>query len=123
MFERIHRILIKEFLQTLRDPRMKAILIAVPILQSIIFGYAVTTDVREVAIAVIDRDETPQSRELLSRFTSSGYFRIVHRVSSTDEIRNLMDRGSVKGAIEVDSGFGGTVNAHKTAAVQMLVDG
>lgn len=123
MFERIKRILIKEFLQTLRDPRMKAILIAVPIVQSIVFGYAVTTDVREVAIAVMDRDETPQSRELISRFTSSGYFRIVRRVSSTDEIRNLMDRGTVKGAIEIDSGFGGTVSAHKTAAVQMLVDG
>jgi ABC-2 type transport system permease protein len=123
MWERIKRILIKEFLQTLRDPKMKAILIVVPVLQSIIFGYAVTTDVREVALAIMDHDNTPESRAFLSRFTSSGYFRVAHRVSSVREVRYLLDRESVKGALEIDSGVGNTVSSGRTAAVQMIVDG
>lgn len=123
MWERIKRILIKEFLETLRDPKMKAILIVVPIVQSILFGYAVTTDVTEVAIAVVDHDQTPQSRDFLSRFTGSGYFKIVRRTADVDEVRALMDRGSIKGALEIDSGFAGNINAGRTGAVQMIVDG
>ena len=76
MLERIHAILIKEFLQTLRDPRMCALLILVPIIQSILFGYAVTTDVKQIALGVMDIDNTPESRELISNFKSSGYFKI-----------------------------------------------
>jgi len=102
---------------------MRTILIIVPVLQSIIFGYAVTTDVREVAIAIMDQDQTPQSRDFVSRFTSSGYFKVIHRVSDVREIRDLMDRGSVKGALEIDSGFAGIISAHRTASIQMIVDG
>ncbi len=123
MWERIKCILIKEFLQSLRDPRMKAVLIAVPVLQSLIFGYAVTTDVHEVAIAVLDHDNTPQSREFISHLTSSGYFQIVRRVSDVREIRDLFDRGTVKGSLEIDSGFGAKISSRRSTPIQMIVDG
>jgi ABC-2 type transport system permease protein len=123
MWERIKRILIKEFLQSLRDPRMKAVLIAVPVLQSLIFGYAVTTDVHDVTIAVLDQDNTPQSREFVSYFTGSGYFHATKRVSTPREIRELFDRGTIKGALQVDSGFGGKLAGTQSAPVQMIVDG
>ena len=123
MLERIKRILIKEFLQTLRDPRMRAVLIAVPVLQSVIFGYAVTTDVKNVPIAVLDQDNTPQSRDFLSRFSGSGYFRIRQRVSAASEIRDLLDREIVKATIEIKSGFGDQIAARRTVAVQMILDG
>jgi ABC-2 type transport system permease protein len=123
MLERIRRIMIKEFLQTLRDPRMRTVLIMVPILQSIIFGYAVTTDVKQVALAVMDRDNTPESRDLIARFTSSGYFRVGKRVSSAVEVRKLLDRGDVKAALQIDAGFGDRAGAHLTAPVQMILDG
>ena len=123
MWERIKHILIKEFLQSLRDPRMRAVLVAVPVLQSLIFGYAVTTDVRKVEIAVMDHDNTPQSREFVSRLTGSGYFQVIKNVSNPREIRDLFDRGTVKGTLEIDSGFGAKIASSRIAPVQMIVDG
>jgi len=123
MIERIRHIMIKEFLQTLRDPRMRAVLIAVPIIQSIVFGYAVTTDVKLIAIAVMDRDNTPESRKLISDFASSHYFRVVKHVSTEDVIRDVMDHGEVKAVLQINVGFGGTIRSGRTAPVQMIVDG
>src|SRR5215510_16452663 len=111
MLERIHAILIKECLQTLRDPRMRALLILVPIVQSIIFGYAVTTDVKEISLGVMDIDNTPESRDFVSRFASSRYFRIQERVASENQIRGLLDRGKVKAVLQIDNGFGGNIQA------------
>jgi len=115
--------MIKEFLQTLRDPRMRFVLIAVPVLQSIVFGYAVTTDVKLIAMAVMDRDNTPESRKLISDFASSHYFRIVKHIFTDDETRDLMDHGSVKAVLQINTGFGGTIRSGKTASAQMIVDG
>ena len=102
---------------------MRAVLVVVPVLQSLIFGYAVTTDVHDIAIAVMDHDNTPKSRELVSRFTGSGYFNIVRQVSNVREIRELFDHGTVKGTLEIDSGFGAKITSRRSAPVQMIVDG
>ena len=75
MFERLWRMLIKEFIQILRDPRMKGVIILMPIVQALVFGYAVTTDVRNVHTAIYDLDQSGESRELIARFLGSGYFR------------------------------------------------
>ena len=76
MWERIKQILIKEFIQIFRDPRSRAIIFAMPIFQVIVFGYAVTTDVKHVSTAVYDLDNSVASRELVTRFVYSGYFDI-----------------------------------------------
>ena len=65
MLERLKHMLIKEFIQIFRDPRMRAVIFLVPIIQVIIFGYAVTTDVRHIPMALYDLDNTPASRELV----------------------------------------------------------
>lgn len=123
MFERIKHILIKEFIQTLRDPRMRAVLILVPIIQSVLFGYAVTTDVKQIAIGVMDRDNSPESRAFIADFASSDYFKIIENVSSPDRIRYLIDRGIVRAVIQIDPGFGGEIRRGRTAPAQMIVDG
>ncbi len=123
MIERIRHIMIKEFLQTLRDPRMRFILIAVPVLQSIVFGYAVTTDVKQIALAIMDRDNTPESRKLISDFASSHYFNIVKHIYNDDEIRDVMDHGSVRAVLQINAGFGGTIRSGRTASAQIIVDG
>jgi ABC-2 type transport system permease protein len=64
----------KEFRSVFRDPRMRMVIFGVPILQTLIFGYAVTMDVRNVRLVVIDRDNTSSSRTLIARFTGSDYF-------------------------------------------------
>ncbi len=66
MGERLHRMLVKEFLQVLRDPRMRLMVFLMPLIQVLVFGYAVSTDVRDVPTAVVDFDRTPASRELLA---------------------------------------------------------
>ena len=77
MWERILVILRKEFIQVLREPRMRGLLFIPPLLQLIIFGYAVTLDVDNARIAWMDNDGTPESRALLARFEGSGRFQVV----------------------------------------------
>lgn len=123
MFEPLKAMLRKEFIQALRDPRMRAVLLVVPVVQVLIFGYAVTTDVKEVRLAVLDRDRTPESRELLSRFTGSGYFLATERPSDEREVGTLLDRGRVRAALVIPAGFGGALGSGRTASAQFLLDG
>lgn len=123
MFERLKSMLVKEFIQTLRDPRMRFILILIPIFQTVIFGYAVNTDVRHVKTAVYDLDNTPESRELTARFTRSGYFEVTEYVTRHSRVRELMDRSMVKAVIQMDKGFGESLRAGRSATLQVILDG
>src|SRR5674476_1043149 len=87
MWERIKHMLIKEFIQIFRDPRMKGVIFLMPIIQLLVFGYAVTTDVKNVATLVHDLDNSIASRELVSRFVKSGYFNVVEYTDSEDRVR------------------------------------
>jgi len=123
MWERIYSILVKEFLQGFRDPKMKGVIFIAPIIQLLIFGYAVSTDVKNVATAVYDLDQTQQSRELLSRFFASGYFQPKKHVTHVSQIRNLMDHGKVSAAIQINKGFASALSSHQKVPIQMIVDG
>jgi len=123
MFERLKTMLIKEFTQILRDPKMRFVILVVPLVQIIIFGYAVNTDVRHIATALYDLDNSVPSRELAARLQQSGYFDIVERVASAAEIRDLIDHGRVKAAVQINHGFAAVIQAGRTAPVQVIVDG
>jgi ABC-2 type transport system permease protein len=123
MYERLRAMLIKEFIQVLRDPRMRFVIFIIPIVQTIIFGYAVNTDVREVATAIYDLDNSSQSRALADRFIRSGYFKMKEQVSDERRARELIDRGEVKALIRMNHGFGADLAAGKGASVQLILDG
>jgi ABC-2 type transport system permease protein len=123
MLERIQRMLIKEFIQILRDPRMKGVIVLMPIVQAMVFGYAVSTDVRNVRTAVFDLDRSVESRELAARFVDSGWFRLVERVATDERAQELIDRGDVRAVIRMNAGFGEAVRNGREARVQILVDG
>lgn len=123
MFERITRMLIKEFIQILRDPRMRTVIFVMPLVQTLVFGYAVTTDVTHIPTAIFDLDNSRASRELVARFTGSGYFDVVAYVDREDQARDLVDHGTVKAALQINKGFGDDLRAGRTAAVQVIVDG
>jgi len=123
MRERVKQMLIKEFIQVLRDPRMKAIVFLLPAFQLLIFSYAVTTDIRHIATAIYDLDNTVASREFISRFEKSGYFEVVEQVGNDARVRELLDRGEVRAVLRLDKGFEEALGAGRTAPVQMLVDG
>ena len=123
MWERIKHMLIKEFIQIFRDPRMKGVIFLMPIIQLLVFGYAVTTDVKHVATGVYDLDNSVVSRELIARFEKSGYFDIVARVENPEHARKLIDRGEVRAVLQMNKGFGNDLRAGRTAALQIIVDG
>lgn len=123
MWERLRHILIKEFIQLFRDRRLRAVVFGTPILQLVVLGYAVTMDVREVTTAVADFDGTPETRELARRFESSGYFRVAHRVGEARALRDLLDEGRVKAALQLDPGWSRDLRRGHPAVVQVIVDG
>lgn len=122
-FERVRNMIKKEFIQVFRNPKMKAIVLVMPLVQSMVFGYAVTTDVKQVATAVYDQAKTPESRDLVDRFIHSGYFSVKAVVKSEREMDELIDYGKVAAVIHIPPGFSGNVGSGTTAAVQIIVDG
>jgi len=123
MWERILEIIRKEIRQTLRDPRRRILLIGPPLIQLIVFGYAVNMDVENARLAWMDMDGTPLSRELLAAFEGSPNFRIVARPGRYAEVQDLMDRGRVDLAIAVSPGFARDLVRGDMPAVQILIDG
>lgn len=123
MYERIKRMLIKEFIQIFRDPKMKGMIFLTPIIQVLVFGYAVTTDVKHVTTAVYDLDNSVASRELVGRFVKSGYFDIVNYITNEDRDRRLIDRGKARVVLRMNKGFEDDLRAGRTAQLQVIVDG
>lgn len=123
MLERLKSMLIKEFIQVFRDPRMRLIIFIVPLFQTVVFGYAVNTDVRDIRTAVYDLDNTPESRDLAARFGGSGYFHVVEYVHGDTRVRELIDHSAVKAVLRMNRGFGATLRAGREAPLQIILDG
>jgi ABC-2 type transport system permease protein len=124
MWKRIREIVRKEFRQVVRDPRMRVVLFLPPMIQLLIFGYAVNLDVENTKIAWMDQDRTPESRDLLAAFQgASRYFQIAAVPARDSEVQDLLDRGNVQGVVRVLPGFARDIRRGRTAAVQVLVDG
>jgi len=123
VFERIKQILIKEFIQIFRDPRARRIVFVMPVFQVIMFGYAVTTDVKHVQTAIFDKDNSIYSRTLRDRLIKSGYFEIKEVISEEHQIRDLLDHGRVQVVVDINKGFGQSLTHSGKAPVQFLVDG
>ncbi len=120
---RIRHLVRKEFLQLRRDPRMLRLVIIAPVLQLIIFGYAVTTDIRNIPTAVVDSDRSRESRELIARFSNTGYFNIRYLLDRPQELDTLMDAGEVQVGIVVPKGFSRSLAREEIAPLQVIVDG
>lgn len=123
MFERVKHMIIKEFIHVFRDKRMKAMLFGIPVLQMLAFGYAVTTDVRNIQTAVYDLDRSYESREIVRRLESSGYFEIKRLAESPAEIQELLDRGKVVAAVQINRGFSADLKRGVRTEIQVLIDG
>jgi ABC-2 type transport system permease protein len=123
MFERIKHMLIKEFIQVFRDPRMRIVIFLIPCVQVLVIGYAVSTDVMHVRTAVYDLDNSQASRDLIAQFTRSGYFDEVLRIDNDRQARDALDRNDVTAVLQFNHGFEADLNAGRTAMLQVLVDG
>ncbi len=123
MWRRIREIIRKELRQTLREPRMRAVILGPPVLQLIIFGFAVNLDVEHARMGWMDQDSTPASRELRAAFAGSPRFEIVSTPGDDREVRGLLDRGDAQIVVRVLPGFERDIRRGQTASVQVLVDG
>lgn len=113
----------KELRQITRDRRTLLILAFIPAFFLLLYGYALNFDIRNIALAVEDRDGTPESRALVSAFVNSGYFDLVATVYSPAEAERLLDLNTARAVLVVPEGFGRDVASRRTATTQVLIGG
>lgn len=113
----------KEWVQLRRDPRSMTLAFVLPLFMVVFFSYAITWDLDDIPLAVVDQDRTEQSRALVERFTSSGYFSVRAAPASAAGVEALLSRGAVRAALVIPPGFARAVAAGRPAPVQYLLDG
>ncbi len=116
-------LLVKELLQLKRDPKILPILFVAPVIQLLVLGYAATTDIKHVELAVCDLDHTTASRELVDHFTSSTYFQLVSAVPSQDRLDPLLESGAARIALTIPAGFAADRISGRPGTVQIVADG
>jgi ABC-2 type transport system permease protein len=122
MLARLKQMLIKEFIQVFRDKRTRFVLFGPPIIQMLVFGYAATFEIHHVATVVLDLDHSQESRDLISRFTSSPYFDVQHQLTDSRQVEDLIDRGKATVALQINPGFAENLRKGQTAPLQVIVD-
>jgi ABC-2 type transport system permease protein len=122
MGRRIWQMMKKEFIQVWRDRRLRIFLILPPIIQLIIYGYAINFDIRQVPFGVFDEDRTQASELLVSRFTASEYFSLTHTINSDAELKDLIDRSQITLAVHIPKGFAAKIKANQPVPLQLILD-
>ncbi|MEA4945248.1 MAG: ABC transporter permease [Propionicimonas sp.] len=120
---RLRLLIWKEFLQLRHDPFLAGILIVAPVVQLIMFGYVVAVDITHLNTAVIDLDHTVTSRAIDASFASSEYFTVTQRPGSEDEVRQLLDQGTIQLAVVIPAGTETALTQGETAPIGVIVDG
>jgi len=123
MFERIKQILIKEFIHTFREPKLRVMIFLTPFLQLFVFGYAATTDIKHIPLAVLDSSRTVESRRLIEQFTQSGYFNLTYYCTEEEELIRLLEKSDVKATLNIPPDFAPDLQRTGGAAIQILIDG
>ena len=113
----------KEWRQIRRDRRTLLTIVFVPAFFLLLYGYALNWDIKHIALAVQDRDQTTQSRALVSAFVNSGYFDRIGDVYSAAEIDRLLNLNAARAVLIVPEGFGRDLIAGRPPQVQMLING
>lgn len=121
--ERTTEMVRKELRQALRDPRMRLVLFVAPLIQLFMFGYAISTDVRDVSTFVVDHDRTRASRDLVEALTASGYFQVTGRSSRMVELTHAIDHGDARIGLRIPPGFEAALSSGGPARVQAIIDG
>jgi ABC-2 type transport system permease protein len=123
MLSRISSIIRKEFIHVIRDPRTLAIVLAMPALQLVLFGYAINTVVDHLPVIVLDEAGDARSRAFVAAFENSGYFDLRDVASSREEVRQAVDSGRAKVGLVIPADFGLQVLRREPAMAQLVVDG
>jgi ABC-2 type transport system permease protein len=123
MWQRIMSMIVKEFIQLSRDRRTMAMIVAIPIIQMSIFGYAVASDIKDVSLVVWDASNTPESRELIESFRQTEFFSVNYYATDYDDITERVESGAAKTALVIPPEYSKNINRGGTAPVQFFADG
>ena len=127
MIGRLATLIWKEFIELRRSPQLLRLVIVAPVLQLTMLGYAATTDIRNVPIAVVDADRSPRSRQLIEQFAASPYFDIAVEEDDMRQLEPHISSGEAWLALVVPAGFGRAVDTPDAGGVaptvQVVADG
>ncbi len=112
----------KEFIQMRRDRLTLGIMIGIPVVQLLLFGFAIQTDVRNLPTVVVDESRTPQSRDLIAAFQNTGNFLIVRYADDRPALDRAISRGEAQAGIIVPYDYARSVVRGPAATVQVIVD-
>ncbi|MDH5760640.1 MAG: ABC transporter permease subunit [Gemmatimonadota bacterium] len=113
----------KEWIQLRRDPRSMALAFVLPVFLLLFFGYAITWDVDDIPLAVLDQDRTAESRALTDAFVSSGYFTVTGYLGASAEVDATLVGGGARGVLTIPPRFQSDLTGGRGATVQLLLDG
>lgn len=121
-WRRLAAIITKEFIQVVRDRRTLAMALLMPVIQLLLFGYAITTDVEHLPTIVLDQSRSAESRALVGRFENSRYFAVRRYAESLQEVQDALDRGTARVAVVLPPDLAANLQSGKPATIQVLVD-
>ena len=120
---RLYALVKKEFIHILRDPRSLAMAFLMPLILLILFGYAITMDIKTLNLAVYDQDRSAASRHYVEGFPASSYFSVVATAENYADVRALLDEGKAHLALVIPPHFARDLEQGRTTRVQVLADG
>ena len=121
--KRMLTIMRKEIIHIIRDPKTLMLVIVMPVMMLVLLGYAVTSDIEDIPLAVVDLSKSEASQRFIDRYWISGFFEITHDVKNEKEILDLIDAGIVKTGIIIPEDFGREINTGGSSPVQFYIDG
>src|SRR5437773_298879 len=122
-FRGLGAILFKEFIIVWRDPMTLFFMFFPPLVEMIAFGYALDTDVKHMALVILNEDRTVESRQFVDRFVNTETFRVVGEVQSIEEMSSQIRKGRAYAGLQIPPKFTQNVRTGYPAQVQLLVDG
>lgn len=121
--KRVKAVAKKEFYQIKRDMRSLILAFALPSLLMLLFGYAITLDIKDIPVAFWDQDHTQKSKEFIRKFKESGYFEVRGEAEGYQQLQELLDKGRIKIGLVIPPGFSEGITSGNEVPVQTLLDG
>ena len=121
--KRVWTVMRKEFIHIRRDRRTLGLVIILPVMLLLLLGFAVLRDIEDIPLAVADQSKSDVSRQLISRYVASGYFKVTYEVQSEAEIVQLMDKGAVRAGLIIPENFGRKLSTGESSPILFNIDG
>ena len=121
-WERMHALIVQEFIQLMRDRITLAMVVFMPLAQLLIFGFAINTDIKHLPTVIFDQSRTQESRAMVNSLTSSNYFDVVRYAGSVKEVDETVESGRAKVGIVFPPDYASRIKGGRQTSVQVIID-